>query len=135
MAGCAIERALGAGDAGHPRLQHRRLGAAVIHQYHVRRAREPRGHVDDAAAPSAAKRALYLRAERRLAAMGGIVHCVSEGEAEAAEYEIDEARATWADLMQINPGFDFRTRLERLTLKDPGEADKVIACLAKAGLP
>jgi len=38
-------------------------------------------------APSAAKRALYLRAERRLGAMGGILHCVSEGEAEAAVRE------------------------------------------------
>jgi glycosyltransferase involved in cell wall biosynthesis len=34
-------------------------------------------------APSAAARAIWLRAERRLAARGGIVHCVSEAEAEA----------------------------------------------------
>jgi glycosyltransferase involved in cell wall biosynthesis len=38
-------------------------------------------------AGSAAARSLYLRAERRLAARGGLIHCVSEGEAELAVRE------------------------------------------------
>lgn len=38
-------------------------------------------------APGAAARAIYLRAERRLAARGGLIHCVSEEEGEAAVRE------------------------------------------------
>jgi glycosyltransferase involved in cell wall biosynthesis len=38
-------------------------------------------------APNTAARALFLRAERRLGARGGLLHCVSEAEAEAAVRE------------------------------------------------
>lgn len=49
--------------------------------------------------------------------------------------EVDEARATWRDLMDINPSFAIETRLSRLTLADPAYEKMVLEGLAKAGLP
>ena len=49
--------------------------------------------------------------------------------------KIDEARKIWAELMEINPSFSIRTRLQRLTLADPSHAEMVMQGLSKAGLP
>ncbi len=45
-----------------------------------------------------------------------------------------KAHQVWKDLMEINPSFDFRTRLARLTLADPAYEETVLQGLDKAGL-
>ena len=49
--------------------------------------------------------------------------------------EIEEAGKIWAELVEINPGFSIRTRLERLTFADPSYAETVLQGLSKANLP
>lgn len=49
--------------------------------------------------------------------------------------DVEEARAVWSDLMEINPSFDIETRLARLTLADPSGKELVLEGLSKAGLP
>ncbi len=49
--------------------------------------------------------------------------------------ELDEARQTWADLMAINPAFAIEPRLARQRFANPADVDRVMAGLAKAGLP
>lgn len=47
---------------------------------------------------------------------------------------LDEARKIWAELMQIDPGFDIETRLARFGFLRPEDPARVMAGLAKAGL-
>ena len=47
---------------------------------------------------------------------------------------LDEARKIWAELMQIDPGFDIETRLARFGFSRPEDPARVMAGLAKAGL-
>jgi adenylate cyclase len=47
---------------------------------------------------------------------------------------IDEARATWAELMQVNPSYNFDQHMARLPFKRRQEPDNIRAGLAKAGL-
>ena len=49
--------------------------------------------------------------------------------------ELEEARQTWADLMAINPAFAIEPRLARQRFARPADIDRVMAGLAKAGLP
>ncbi|NDW47750.1 adenylate/guanylate cyclase domain-containing protein [Ruegeria sp. PrR005] len=45
-----------------------------------------------------------------------------------------EARRIWQEMLEINPTFDIRTRLARLTLTDPAHEQLVLQGLEKAGL-
>ena len=49
--------------------------------------------------------------------------------------EIEEARRVWAELKKINPRYSFAERMARLPFRDPADAAKIAAGLAKAGLP
>jgi len=49
--------------------------------------------------------------------------------------EIEEARRVWAELKKINPRYSFAERIARLPFRDPADAAKIAAGLAKAGLP
>lgn len=48
--------------------------------------------------------------------------------------EGEEARRIWQEMLEINPTFDIRTRLARLTLTDPVHEQLVLQGLEKAGL-
>ncbi len=48
--------------------------------------------------------------------------------------ETTEAKQKWADLLEINPNFEFEKRLARLAFTDPSCVNKVMEGLAKAGL-
>jgi adenylate cyclase len=47
----------------------------------------------------------------------------------------DEARAAWAELLQVNPEFSLAHRARVLPYKDPAEFQRIVDALAKAGLP
>jgi adenylate cyclase len=47
----------------------------------------------------------------------------------------EEARAMWAELMQVNPDFSLAQRERVLPYKDPRDFQRIIEGLAKAGLP
>ena len=47
----------------------------------------------------------------------------------------EDARAVWAELLQVNPGFSLAQRARVLPYKNPGDFDRIVAGLAKAGLP
>jgi adenylate cyclase len=47
----------------------------------------------------------------------------------------DEARAAWAELMKINPGFSLAQRERVLPYKEPRDFQRIADGLAKAGLP
>jgi adenylate cyclase len=47
----------------------------------------------------------------------------------------EDARAVWADLLKVNPGFSLAQRERVLPYKDPGEFQRIVAGLKKAGLP
>ncbi len=47
----------------------------------------------------------------------------------------DEARAAWAELMKINPGFSLAQRARVLPYKEPRDFQRIADGLAKAGLP
>jgi adenylate cyclase len=47
----------------------------------------------------------------------------------------DEARATWAELIKINPDFSLEQRARVLPYKDAGDFQRIAEGLAKAGLP
>ena len=47
----------------------------------------------------------------------------------------DEARAAWAGLLEVNPGFSLAQRKDVLPYKDPGDFQRIIDGLAKAILP
>jgi adenylate cyclase len=46
----------------------------------------------------------------------------------------DDARAVWAELMQINPNYNFDQHMARLPFKRAQEPDTIRAGLTKAGL-
>ena len=48
---------------------------------------------------------------------------------------LEEARAMWAELMQVNPDFSFAQRERVLPYKDPRDFQRIADGLAKAGLP
>ena len=48
--------------------------------------------------------------------------------------EVEEARQVWQEMLEINPAFDIRTRLARLTLSDPAHERMVLQGLELAGL-
>jgi adenylate cyclase len=47
----------------------------------------------------------------------------------------EDARATWAELLQVNPEFSLTQREGVLPYKDPGDFQRIAEGLAKAGLP
>ena len=47
----------------------------------------------------------------------------------------EEARAAWAGLLEVNPGFSLAQREGVLPYKDPGDFQRILDGLAKAGLP
>jgi adenylate cyclase len=47
----------------------------------------------------------------------------------------EDARAVWAELLQVNPGFSLAQRARVLPYKNPGDFDRIVTGLAKAGLP
>jgi adenylate cyclase len=47
----------------------------------------------------------------------------------------EDARATWAELLQVNPDFSLTQRARVLPYKDPGGFQRIAEGLAKAGLP
>jgi adenylate cyclase len=47
----------------------------------------------------------------------------------------EDARATWAELLQVNPEFSLTQRAGVLPYKDPGDFQRIAEGLAKAGLP
>ncbi len=48
---------------------------------------------------------------------------------------LDEARATWADMLEVNPTFSLPQRARVLPYKDPADFQRIVDGLAKAGLP
>jgi adenylate cyclase len=48
---------------------------------------------------------------------------------------IDEARAAWAALLEVNPNFSLTQRARVLPFKDAGDFQRIVEGLAKAGLP
>jgi adenylate cyclase len=48
---------------------------------------------------------------------------------------IDDARAVWAELLQVNPRFSLAQRARVLPYKDPRDLERIADGLAKAGLP
>jgi adenylate cyclase len=48
---------------------------------------------------------------------------------------IDEAKAAWAGLLEVNPGFSVGQREGVLPYKDPRDFRRIAEGLAKAGLP
>ncbi len=49
--------------------------------------------------------------------------------------QIDEARQTWRELLQINPKYTFADHLGRLPFRNQADVARIEAGLAKAGLP
>jgi len=49
--------------------------------------------------------------------------------------EIEEARQAWTELLAINPSFSIEQRLARQRFARPADPERVMAGLAKAGLP
>jgi adenylate cyclase len=47
----------------------------------------------------------------------------------------EEARAAWAELLKVNPDFSVAQRARVLPYKDPGDFQRIVDGLAKAGLP
>jgi adenylate cyclase len=47
----------------------------------------------------------------------------------------EDARATWAELLQVNPEFSLTQRAGVLPYQDPGDFQRIAEGLAKAGLP
>ena len=47
----------------------------------------------------------------------------------------DDARATWAELLEVNPDFSLTQRERVLPYKNPGDFQRIVDGLAKAGLP
>jgi adenylate cyclase len=47
----------------------------------------------------------------------------------------EDARATWAELLQVNPDFSLTQRARVLPYQDPGDFQRIAEGLAKAGLP
>ena len=48
---------------------------------------------------------------------------------------MEDARAAWADLLKVNPGFSLAQRDRVLPYKDPSDFQRIAEGLAKAGLP
>ena len=48
---------------------------------------------------------------------------------------IEEARAAWAGLLEVNPGFSMQQREGVLPYKDARDFQRILDGLAKAGLP
>jgi adenylate cyclase len=48
---------------------------------------------------------------------------------------LDEARATWADLLKVNPSFSLEQRARVLPYKEPRDFQRIVDGLAKAELP
>jgi adenylate cyclase len=48
---------------------------------------------------------------------------------------VENARATWAELLRVNPDFSLDQRARVLPYKDPGDFARIAEGLAKAGLP
>jgi adenylate cyclase len=46
----------------------------------------------------------------------------------------EEARAAWAELLKVNPDFSVMQRARVLPYKDPGDFQRIVDGLAKAGL-
>jgi adenylate cyclase len=49
--------------------------------------------------------------------------------------QVDRAREVWAELKKINPNYVLAERLGRLPFENPADPAKIVAGLAKAGLP
>jgi adenylate cyclase len=49
--------------------------------------------------------------------------------------EIEEARRVWRELMAINPKYSFAERIDRMTLQNQADAERISEGLRKAGLP
>ncbi len=47
----------------------------------------------------------------------------------------EDARAVWAELLQVSPGFSLAQRARVLPYQDPGDLERIADGLAKAGLP
>ncbi len=47
----------------------------------------------------------------------------------------DEARAAWAEMLKVSPGFSLAQRERVMPYKDPREFQRIVEGLAKAGLP
>jgi adenylate cyclase len=47
----------------------------------------------------------------------------------------EDARAAWAELLKVNPDFSVAQRARVLPYKDPGDFQRIVDGLAKAGLP
>jgi adenylate cyclase len=47
----------------------------------------------------------------------------------------DDARAAWAGLLEVNPGFSMNQRAQVLPYKDSSDFERIVEGLAKAGLP
>jgi adenylate cyclase len=47
----------------------------------------------------------------------------------------EEARAAWAELLKVNPGFSLAQRADVLPYKDSRDFQRIAEGLAKAGLP
>ncbi len=48
---------------------------------------------------------------------------------------VDEARAAWAELLEVNPDFSLTQRARVLPYKDARDFQRIVDGLAKAGLP
>ena len=48
---------------------------------------------------------------------------------------VDQARATWAELLKVNPEFSVMQRARVLPYKNPGDFERIVEGLAKASLP
>jgi adenylate cyclase len=48
---------------------------------------------------------------------------------------VDDARATWAELLKVNPDFSLTQRARVLPYKNAGDFERIAQGLAKAGLP
>ncbi len=48
---------------------------------------------------------------------------------------LDDARAAWAELLKVNPDFSLAQRARVMPYKNPGDFQRIIDGLAKAGLP
>jgi adenylate cyclase len=48
---------------------------------------------------------------------------------------VEDARSAWAELLKVNPDFSLTQRSRVLPYKDPGDFQRIVDGLAKAGLP
>jgi adenylate cyclase len=48
---------------------------------------------------------------------------------------IEAAKAAWAGLLEVNPNFSLVVRARVLPYKNPGDFQRIVDGLAKAGLP